>query len=132
MQAKIFVNLPVADLTKAKVFYEAIGFINNPQFTDHTAAGMMYSDTILVMLLTHDKFRSFTPKTITDTSIACEVLNALQIDDKDDINQIVERALAAGGRELIPARDHGFMYERGFDDLDGHYWNLFWMDPNSF
>ena len=123
-----FVNLPVADLAAAKAFYEAIGATNNPQFTDETAACMVFSDTIHVMLLTHDKFSQFTPKPIADARETSEVLIAISADSREAVDDITRRALAAGGREPREKQDEGFMYSRSFEDLDGHIWEPMWMD----
>ena len=128
MARLIFVNLPVADLTAAKAFYEAIGATNNPQFTDETAACMVFSDTIHVMLLTHDKFSQFTPKRIADARETSEVLIAISADSREAVDDITRKALAAGGREPREKQDHGFMYSRSFEDLDGHIWEPMWMD----
>jgi uncharacterized protein len=128
MSKLIFVNLPVADLPAAKAFYEAIGATNNPQFTDETAVCMVFSDTIHVMLLTHDKFAQFTPKRIADAHSTSEVLIAISADDRAAVDEITDRALAAGGREPRERQDHGFMYSRSFEDLDGHIWEPIWMD----
>ena len=127
----IFVNLPVADLGAARAFYEAIGATNNPQFTDHTPACMVFSHTIHVMLLTHDKFAQFTPKRIADAHQTSEVLIALSADSRAEVDEIVAKAIAAGGREPRPAEDHGWMYGRAFEDLDGHIWEPFWMDVEA-
>ena len=128
MSKLIFVNLPVADLPAAKAFYEAIGATNNPQFTDDTAACMVFSDTIHVMLLTHDKFAQFTPKRIADAHATSEVLIAISADSREGVDEITEKALAAGGREPREKQDFGFMYGRSFEDLDGHIWEPMWMD----
>jgi len=128
MSKLIFVNLPVADLAAARSFYEAIGFTNNPQFTDDTAACMVLTDVIHVMLLTHDKFSQFTPKRIADAHAASEVLICISCDSRADVDDITERALAAGGREPREKQDHGFMYGRSFEDPDGHIWEPMWMD----
>src|SRR5688500_17452804 len=119
MAKMIFVNLPVADLPAAKAFYEAIGATNNPQFTDDTAACMVFSDTIHVMLLTHAKFAQFTPKRIADAHATSEVLIAISADSREGVDEITEKALAAGGREPREKQDLGFMYGRSFEDLDG-------------
>lgn len=131
MPKLIFVNLPVADLAAAKAFYEAIGAVNEPRFTDDTAAAMVFSDTIHVMLLTHDKFRQFTPRRIADARETTEVLIALSADSREEVDDIAEKAIAAGGREARPAEDHGWMYGRAFEDLDGHIWEPFWMDVEA-
>jgi uncharacterized protein len=128
MSKLIFVNLPVADLPAAKAFYEAIGAVNNPQFTDETAACMVFSETIHVMLLTHEKFGQFTPKKIADAHTSSEVLICISADSRDAVDEITDKALAAGGREPREPQDYGFMYGRSFEDLDGHIWEPMWMD----
>jgi len=128
MSQLIFVNLPVADLPAAKAFYEAIGFTNNPMFTDDTAACMVFTDVIHVMLLTHDKFAQFTPKRIADAKQTSEVLICISADSREAVDEITEKALAAGGREPRERQDFGFMYGRSFEDLDGHIWEPMWMD----
>ena len=132
MPKLIFVNLPVADLAAARAFYEAIGATNDPRFTDETAACMVFSDVIHVMLLTHDKFREFTPKAIADARATSEVLIALSADSREAVDEITEKALAAGGREPREKQDYGFMYGRSFEDLDGHIWEPTWMDVEAF
>ena len=132
MPKMIFVNLPVADLPAARAFYEAIGATNNPQFTDETAACMVFSDVIHVMLLTHDKFSQFTPKRIADSHATSEVLIALSADSCEAVDEITEKALAAGGREPREKQDFGFMYGRSFEDPDGHIWEPMWMDLGAF
>jgi predicted lactoylglutathione lyase len=126
---KIFVNLPVKDLEKSMAFFKALGFTFNAQFTDETAACMVISDDIFAMLLTHDKFKQFTPKAIADASKTSEVLTALSAESKDEVNKMVDAALKAGGQKLREPQDYGFMYERSFQDLDGHIWEIMWMDP---
>ncbi len=129
MAKMIFVNLPVADLATSMAFYEAIGAANNPQFTDETAACMVISDTIHVMLLTHDKWRVFTTKAIPDAKTSAQVLLCLSCDSKDDVIAYVDKAIAAGGAgDPTPVQDHGFMYGRSFEDPDGHIWEVMWMD----
>jgi uncharacterized protein len=128
MPKLIFVNLPVADLPAARAFYEAIGATNNPQFTDETAACMVFSETIHVMLLTHDKFRQFTPKRIADAHETSEVLIAISSDSREAVDNIFDKAIAGGGRAARPTEDHGWMYCRAFEDLDGHVWEPMWMD----
>jgi len=122
------VNLPVRDLPRATAFYEAIGGEKNPQFSDDTASCIVLSETIHVMLLTHDKFAQFTPKRIADAHETSEVLIALSVDDRAGVDEINGKALAAGGREAGEPQDHGFMYSRSFEDPDGHIWEPFWMD----
>ena len=132
MAKMIFVNLPVADLPAARAFYEAIGATNEPRFTDETAACMVFSETIHVMLLTHDKFRQFTPKRVADAHATSEVLIALSADSREAVDEIADQALAAGGREAREKQDYGFMYSRSFEDLDGHIWEPMWMDLDAF
>ena len=128
MSKMIFVNLPVADLPAAKAFYEAIGATNNPMFTDDTAACMVFTDVIHVMLLTHDKFAQFTPRRIADAKETSEVLICISADSRDSVDDITDKALAAGGREARETQDYGFMYSRSFEDPDGHIWEPMWMD----
>ncbi len=129
MPKMIFVNLPVTDLTRATAFYEAIGAAKNPQFSDDTASCMVFSEAIYVMLLTHDKFRQFTPKTIADAKTSSEVLICLSADSRNDVDDIVGKATASGGTaDPGPRQDFGFMYGRSFEDLDGHIWEVMWMD----
>ena len=125
----IFVNLPVSNLDRAITFYEAIGARKNEQFTDHTAACMVFSETIHAMLLTHDKFRQFTPKAIADATTTTEVLICLSADSRDEVDATVGKAGAAGGRpDPSTIQDYGFMYGRSFEDPDGHIWEIMWMD----
>lgn len=131
MSKLIFLNLPVADLAAATAFYEAIGATKNPQFSDDTAACMVFSETIHVMLLTHDKFRQFTPKAIADARATSEVLICISADSRAEVDAITGKALAAGGREPREAQDYGFMYGRSFEDLDGHIWEPMWMDVEA-
>jgi len=129
MPRMIFVNLPVADLKRATAFYETIGAVRNPQFSDDTASGMVFSDTIHVMLLTHEKYRQFTSKKIADARTSSEVLIALSADSRADVDAMVGKAEAGGVViDPTPVQDHGFMYGRSFEDPDGHIWEVFWMD----
>ncbi|HEY0412081.1 MAG TPA: VOC family protein [Allosphingosinicella sp.] len=132
MAQMMFVNLPVTDLPRATAFYEAIGATQNPMFSDETAACMVLSETLNVMLLTHDKFRRFTPKPVADAHAASEVLLCLSAESREAVDDVTEKALAAGGREVRPAEDHGFMYGRAFEDPDGHIWEPMWMDLEGF
>lgn len=129
--SKIFVNLPVKDLERSKLFFGKLGYSFNPRFTDDTAACMVISDSIYAMLLTEAKFKQFTPKTIADASTTTEVLVALSMDSKDRVNQMMDAAIAAGATEVRDPEDHGFMYGRAFNDPDGHIWEIFWMDPRT-
>lgn len=131
MTKMIFVNLPVADLGKATSFYEAIGFEKNPMFSNDVASAMVWSDTIHVMLLSHDFYRTFTSKEIADTKKVSAALICLSRDSRADVDAITEQALAAGGRETRDAQDMGFMYGRAFDDLDGHTFEVMFMDMEA-
>lgn len=132
MTKMIFVNLPVKNLPKARAFYEAIGATNNPQFTDDTAACMVFSDAIHVMLLTHAKWATFTTKSIPDGRTTSEVALALSTESRDDVNRVVESGGKAGGAaDVNPPQDHGFMFTRSLEDPDGHVWELIWMDPSA-
>ena len=131
MVTKIFVNLPVSDLQKSMAFFKQVGFAVNPQFTDETAACMVISEPIYAMLLTHDKFAEFTKKPIADAHHTTEVLTALAVESKETVNDVVDKALNAGASPARDPQDHGFMYERSFEDLDGHIWEIFWMDPEA-
>ena len=129
MPQMIFVNLPVADLAAATRFYEALGAGKDTRFCDETASCMVFSDVIHVMLLTHDKFRQFTPKPIADARNATEVLLCVSADSREAVDLMVEQARAAGGRpDPGPRQEHGFMYGRSFEDPDGHIWEVMWMD----
>ncbi len=127
MNKQIFLNLPVADLPKSMAFFKALGYAHNPQFTDDTAACIVISETIFVMLLTHPKFRQFTPKTICDTTQAVEVLISLSCGSRQEVDDLVAKALAAGGTTYDQPEDFGFMYTHSFIDPDGHGWGLLYM-----
>jgi predicted lactoylglutathione lyase len=129
MATKIFVNLPVKSLKNSVGFFTQLGFSFNPQFTDETATCMIVSDDIFVMLLTEEKFKTFTPKQICDAKKYTEVLVCLSCESRDKVDDMVLKAVAAGGTTYKEARDHGFMYEHGFQDLDGHIWELVYMEP---
>lgn len=132
MARMIFVNLPVADLARATAFYQAIGATKNEQFCDETASCMVFSDTIHAMLLTHDKFRQFTPKKIADARTSSEVLICISADSRDAVDDIVGKATTAGGAaDPSPKQDCGFMYGRSFEDPDGHIWEVMWMDVEA-
>jgi uncharacterized protein len=131
MTRMIFVNLPVADLPKSMAFYEALGFANNPAFTDETAACMVWSEAIMAMLLTHGKWRTFTSRPIPPAS-SSEVINCLSCESKDEVNRLADRAGASGGTsDINPVQDLGFMLDRSFADPDGHVWEVMWMDPSA-
>ena len=129
MSRQIFVNLPVRDLAKASAFYTAIGAEKNPQFSDDTAACMVISDTIFVMLLTHPKWATFTSKPVVDAHRESEVMLALSCDSRGMVDKITDTAGAHGGKaDVNPKQDLGFMYGRSFEDVDGHIWETFCMD----
>lgn len=132
MAKLIFINLPVGDLVRATAFYQAVGASKNPQFSDDTASCMVFSDTIHAMLLTHDKFRQFTPKKISDAKTTSEVLICISADSREAVDEVVSRAAGAGGTaDPSPKQDYGFMYGRSFEDPDGHIWEVMWMDVEA-
>ncbi len=131
MTKMIFVNLPVVDLKKSMAFYDALGFTNNPQFTDETAACMVWSETINVMLLTHEKWRTFTDRPIPP-STSSEVLLAISCESRTAVDAMNDAAAAHGGTaDINPMQDHGFMYNRNLADPDGHVWETMWMDMSA-
>jgi predicted lactoylglutathione lyase len=132
MSRKIFINLPVKSLDASIAFFRALGFDFNQRFTDATATCMVVSDSIFVMLLTEEKFRAFTPKQICDTARSTEVLLCLSCDSQAEVDEMVRKAVAAGGTTYGEAKDHGFMYQHAFQDLDGHSWELVFMDAAAF
>jgi predicted lactoylglutathione lyase len=127
---KVFINLPVKDLDKSKEFFGKLGYTFNPQFTDENAACMIISENIYAMLLVEKFFATFTTKRIIDANSNVEVLTSLNCKSREAVDEIVKKALAAGGKIPDEPKDHGFMYEWGFEDLDGHNWGHFWMDPS--
>lgn len=127
---KMFVNLPVRDLKRAKNFFAAaLGFEFDPKFTDDNAACMIVNGEAVVMLLAEPFFRGFTTHEICDTTRHTEALLALSCASRAEVDEVVQKALAAGGRHAMDPMDHGFMYGWSFYDLDGHHWEIFWMDP---
>ena len=133
MPQMIFVNLPVTDLEKSKSFYESVGAANNPAFTDDTAACMVVAEgSIHVMLLTHEKWATFTSKAIPDAHTTAQVLLCVSADSRDAVDGQVDKAVKAGGKaDPTPTQDYGFMYGRSFEDPDGHIWEVMWMDPTA-
>ena len=130
MTQMIFVNLPVRDLQQSRAFLEALGAVNEPKFTDETAACMTLSESIHVMLLTHDKFSQFTPRPIADANQGSEVLLCLSSDSRESVDSTIQRAVSAGGTaDPSPKQDYGVMYGRSVADPDGHIWEIMWMDP---
>lgn len=124
----IFVNLPVKDLKKSMTFFTQLGFSFNPQFTDDSAASLVLGPSHYAMLISHARFKDFTPYAMVDAHRSTEVLVALQLGSRAQVDDIMGRALAGGGKDFRPAEDHGWMYGRAFQDLDGHIWEPFFMD----
>jgi predicted lactoylglutathione lyase len=131
MATKIFVNLPVRDLDKSMAFFTGLGFSFNPQFTDEKAGCMVISDSIFAMLLTEAYFQTFTKKAVSDAKTATEVLITLDADSKEEVQQLIAKAESAGATIYNEAQYHGWMYQHGFADLDGHQWELIYMDPSQ-
>ena len=132
MARQIFVNLPVKDLPRSKAFFESLGFAFNPQFTNEQGACMVISEgSNYAMLLAEPFFQGFTKKPVADATKSTEVLVCLSCESRDEVDELVRKAIAAGGRAPNPVQDHGFMYGHGFEDLDGHVWEVMWMDPNA-
>jgi uncharacterized protein len=131
MARQIFVNLPVKNLNKSIEFFTKLGFSFNQQFTDETATCMIVGEDIFVMLLTEAKFKAFTPKEICDARKYTEVLVCLSLESRANVDEMVRKAVAAGGATYSEPQDHGFMYGHGFQDLDGHIWELIHMEPNA-
>lgn len=131
MAKQVFINLAVRDLQKSMGFYTALGFTNNPQFSDDAGKCMVWSDHIFVMLLTHEKFATFATKPIADTKNNVAGLFSLSVDSVDEVNNIVTNGLSAGGVEPSEMKDYGFMQQRTIEDLDGHTWEIFYMDMSK-
>ncbi|SEH97489.1 hypothetical protein SAMN02927937_02489 [Paenimyroides aquimaris] len=131
MAKQVFINLAVKDLQKSMDFYTALGFTNNPQFSDDTAKCMVWNESIFVMILTHEKFSSFTTKPIADTKSNIAALFSLSFNSLDEVNNVMTKGLNAGGTEPTPMKDYGFMQQRTIEDFDGHTWELFYMDMNN-
>lgn len=132
MAKQIFINLAVKDLQKSMDFYTALGFTNNPQFSDDSGKCMVWSDSIFVMILNHEKFASFATKPIADTKSNVAGLFSLSVDSVDEMNRIVTSGLQAGGIEPSEMKDYGFMQQRTIEDFDGHTWEIFFMDLSKF
>jgi len=131
MATRIFVNLPVRNLSKSVEFFTQLDFSCNARFTDETAACMIAGENIFVMLLTYDKFKAFTPKEICDATKSTEVLVCLSCESRAEVDEIVRKAVAAGGTTYNEPQDYGFMYGHGFQDLDGHIWEVIYMEPEA-
>ncbi len=132
MAKQIFINLAVKDLEKSSAFYAALGFSNNPQFSDDTAKCMVWSENIFVMIMTHEKFAGFATKAIADTKTKLAGLFSLSLESLDEVNHLMQNGLNAGGIEPSEMKDYGFMQQRTIEDFDGHTWELFYMDITKF
>lgn len=128
---QIFVNIPIKNMERSKAFFASLGYSFNPQFTNDQGACMVVSDSIYVMLLVEPFFQTFTKKAIVDAHKSTEVLLCLSCESRAEVDDMVRKALAAGGKAPNPSQDHGFMYSHGFEDLDGHVWELAYMDPSA-
>lgn len=131
MAKNIFINLPVADLDRSMAFFSHLGFTFNPMFTDEKAACMVVYDNIFVMLLRREYFQTFTKKPVHNAHLAVEVLVGIDAESREAVDALVAKALEAGGTAPNPVQDHGFMYGHGFEDLDGHTWEVIWMAPGG-
>lgn len=132
MAKQVFINLPVKDLQQSLDFYTAIGFTNNPQFSDDSAKCMVWSESIFVMIMTHEKFKTFATKPLADTKSNLAGLFSLSLDSIDEVNNLVTNGIKAGGTEPNEMRDYGFMQQRTIEDPDGHTWEVFYMDVTKF
>ena len=131
MIQQIFINLPVKDLDKSIAFFTKLGFTFNPKFTDQNATCMIIGKNIYAMLLVEKFFSTFTTKHISDAHKNAEVINSMQLESKEKVDELMNKALKAGAKEPRPAQDLGWMYQRGFEDLDGHLWEVFFMDETK-
>lgn len=132
MSKQVFINLAVNDVEKSMQLYSKLGFTNNPQFSDDSSKCMVWSDVIFLMIMTHEKFKTFTTKPIADTKNNIAALFALSVGSLDEVNDIVEKGLGAGATEPMPMTDYGFMQLRKIEDFDGHTWEIFFMDMSKF
>jgi predicted lactoylglutathione lyase len=132
MATKIFVNLPVKDLNRSIEFFTKVGYKFNPQFTDENATSMIISDDIYVMLLTETFFKTFTTKEIVDAKKSVESIICLSAESREAVDELVKKAVEAGATTPTPAQDHGWMYQHAYEDLDGHHWEIAYMDMNAF
>lgn len=131
LKTKIFVNLPVKELNRSVAFFTKLGFTFNPQFTDENATCMIVGEDIFVMLLVEKFFKSFTRKEICDTSRSTEAILALSVESRKQVDEIMNKAIESGGSEPRERQDHGWMYGRSFEDVDGHLWEVFFMDESA-
>ena len=128
---KLFVNIPVGDLQRSITFFEALGFTFNPHFTDASCTCMLVGEDAYFMLLARDRFAGFSGRPVGDARRETGALYAISVNSRDEVGELVEKAVAAGGSEAGDPQDHGFMFQRGFYDVDGHHWEVFWMDPSA-
>ena len=131
MNKQMFLNLAIKDMARSQAFFKSLGYSFNPQFTNEQGACMVVHDNIFVMLLVESFFQTFTKKPLVDATRGTEVLVCLSCESRAEVDEVVAKALAAGGKAPNPVQDHGFMYAHGFEDLDGHQWEFVWMDPNA-
>jgi uncharacterized protein len=131
MGRKIFVNFPIKDMQRSQAFFRALGFSFNPQFTNEQGACMVIAEDIYAMLLVEPFFQGFTKKPVFDAKKGTEVIVCLSCESRGEVDDLVRKALAAGGTAPNAPQDHGFMYGHGFEDPDGHVWELTWMDPSA-
>lgn len=127
----IFLNLPVKDVQKSTDFFKALGFAMNPQFSDENTSCIIIGDNIFALIMSEDRFKDFTDKEIVDTSTSAEVILALSAKSRDQVDEIINKALAAGGKKYNDPQDYGFMYQWSFQDLDGHLWEIVYMDESA-
>ncbi|MGA8855463.1 MAG: VOC family protein [Christiangramia sp.] len=132
MAKQVFINLAVKDLQKSMDFYTALGFTNNPQFSDDSGKCMVWAENIFLMLLTHEKFKNFATKPIADTKSKLAALYSLSLENMDEVNKVMTNGLNAGGIEPSEMKDYGFMQQRTIEDFDGHTWEIFYMDMSKF
>lgn len=132
MSQQIWINLPVKDVKRSIDFFDKLGYKFDERFTDENTTCMIISENIFVMLLNEDRFKDFTKKPIADAFSSTEVLLALSVDDRESVDALVNKANDAGAKTPIDKQDHGFMYQWGFEDLDGHQWEVFWMDSSAY
>lgn len=131
MKTKIFLNLAVKDLNKAVSFYNGLGFSTNPKFTNEKGACIVIDENIFVMILVEEFYKTFTNKQICDSTTTSEVLISISLDSREQVDEMIEKAVKTGGTDYIPAKDYGWMYQRTFLDLDGHHWEVFYMDESQ-
>jgi uncharacterized protein len=132
MAKQIFINVVVKNIEQSMAFYTSLGFTNNPQFSDDTAKCMVWSENIFLMIMLEEKFKNFATKPIADTKAGLAALFSLSVDSTEEMNNIMEAGLKAGGIEPNEIRDYGFMQQRSIEDADGHTWEIFYMDMSKF